>query len=63
MQTYDGEIRDGWEEYLVYGRLPLAVIVNGKKPQHIDENGYLIVGILNFLSAPGAYLNTNLALS
>jgi hypothetical protein len=39
------------------------IIVNGKKPLQIDENGYLIVGILDFLSAPGAYLNTNLALS
>lgn len=37
------------------------IIVNGKKPLQIDENGYLIVGILDFLSAPGVYLNTNLA--
>ena len=26
MQVYDGDVRDGWEEYLVYGGLPLAVM-------------------------------------
>ena len=37
MQTYDGDIRDGWEEYLVYGGLPLAVMANS----HEAKSRYL----------------------
>ena len=37
MQTYDGDIRDGWEEYLVYGGLPLAAMANG----HEAKSRYL----------------------
>ena len=37
MQTYQGDPRDGWEEYVVYGGLPLAVLARG----HEAKSRYL----------------------
>lgn len=37
MQTYSGDVRDGWEEYLVYGGLPLAVLAK----DHESKSRYL----------------------
>ena len=37
MQTYRGDPRDGWDEYVVYGGLPLAVLAKG----HEAKSRYL----------------------
>lgn len=37
MQTYSGDPRDGWNEYVVYGGLPLAVLAKG----HEAKSRYL----------------------
>lgn len=37
MEVFSGDARDGWDEYLVYGGLPLAVLANG----HEAKSRYL----------------------
>ena len=37
MQVFPGDARDGWDEYVVYGGLPLAVLANG----HEAKSRYL----------------------